>query len=173
MSNLESERVTEIFTDCLFREGEDTTDHVKAEGILHNVGFHPGRLEEYEDEILEMLLELPEEFQASVGGGMSFLNACVDKDGRQWTGEHRVMDQLFLLGTGIGRVKLCLPREVWDALPGGMPYYIVLDRKPQEMLTSEDVDEGARRFRATREHDADQERTYPFYFYETVFAEGK
>ena len=38
---LSSERVEAIFNDCLSKDGEDTSNCVKAEGIAHNVGFHP------------------------------------------------------------------------------------------------------------------------------------
>ncbi len=72
----------------------------------------------------EFLLALPDSFQASGGGGMSFLNACMDRNGVQW-GEHRDIEQLFCLGTALKLCSLCLPRDMWDALPGGMPYYVV------------------------------------------------
>lgn len=124
-SKLNPQRVSAIFMDCLFREGEDTSNHIKAEGVIITVGFHPERLASHKDGIEEMLGELPDEFKQSTGGGWSFLNACNDKNGNQWTGEHRVMEQLFLLGIAIGKVKIQLPREVWPALPGGLPYLVV------------------------------------------------
>lgn len=124
---LNSKRVETIFMDCLFKDGEDTVNYVRAEGIICNVAFHPQRLERYKDEITELLAELPEEFQKSVGGGWSFLNACNDKHGNQWTGEHIRMEQLFQLGVGTGAASLQMPRDVWPLLPGGMPYYVVND----------------------------------------------
>ena len=122
---LNAEQVNAVFTDCLFQDGEDTSKHVKAEGIVRNVGFHPARLESHKTEIVAMLDELPEQFQEKSGGGWSFLNACNDKHGNQWTGLHQTMEQLFQLGIGIGKVKSALPRELWSLLPGAMPYYIV------------------------------------------------
>ena len=122
---LDPEKVNTIFMDCLFKEGEDTSKYVKAEGITMNVGFHPERLESHKAEIATMLEELPEDFKESGGGGMSFLNACKDKHGKQWTGLHQRMEQLFQLGIGVGKVKSLMPREMWGALPGGMPYYVV------------------------------------------------
>jgi len=123
---LTAKRVDEVFRDCLFKEDEDKTNYVKAEGIVTNVGFHPDRLSNYKDEIRQMLDELPDTFKEKSGGGWSFLQACEDKHGNQWTGEHRSMEQLFLLGLAIGAVKCLLPRAVWAALPGGMPYYVIL-----------------------------------------------
>jgi hypothetical protein len=122
---LDPRRVTEIFTDCLFRDDEDTTDHVVAEGIQGKFGFHPGRLEGHRNEIEALLGELPDEFMQSGGGGMTFLNACMDKHGTQWTGLHSVMDQFFVLGLAIGEVEYVWPRHLWGALPGGMPYLLV------------------------------------------------
>lgn len=126
--NLTAERVGTIFGDCLFKPGEDTTDHVKAEGIVHPVGFHPGRLDGHREEIGQLLDELPIQFQSQErggGGGWSFLNACEDKNGNQWADGHLSVEQLFQLGQGIGKVRTCIPREMWRALPGGMPYYAI------------------------------------------------
>ena len=53
------------------------------------------------------------------------MNACMDKSGRQWTGMHLTMEYLFLLGIAIGEVEYLLPREMWEAFPGGMPYLVV------------------------------------------------
>jgi hypothetical protein len=35
------------------------------------------------------------------------------------------MDQLFTLGIAIEKVSFQLPREMWNVLPGGMPYLVV------------------------------------------------
>jgi len=131
---LNSDRVTKIFMDCLFQEEENKDNPVIAEGVVSTVWFHPIRLESYIDEIEEMLNELPEEFHEKTGGGWTFLNACNDKHGNQWTGVHKIMEQLFQLGIGIGKVE-CLtitviPRYLWVFLPGEVPYYtILLERK--------------------------------------------
>lgn len=122
---LSSETVETIFKDCLFKKGEDTSKHIKAEGIMTNVGFHPERLESNRAKIEAMLDELSDEFKESGGGGMSFLNACNDKHGNQWTSLHQSMEQLFQLGIGIGKVKCLMPRNMWNTLPGGMPYYAI------------------------------------------------
>ncbi len=124
-TTINPERVHAIFFDCLFKEGEDTSKHVKVEGITANVGFHPERLNGHKAEIEAMLNELADDFKKSGGGGMSFLNACNDKYGNQWTGLHQRMEQLFQLGIGVGKAELLMPREMWGVLPGGMPYCVV------------------------------------------------
>lgn len=118
---LDPERVTGIFADCLDPDGEG----ISAEGIMVTAIFSPELLERHAAEIRGLLAELPDQFRKSGGGGWSFLNACQDRHGRLWTGEHRVMDQLFMLGVAIGAVSLLLPRDMWPSLPGGMPYYCV------------------------------------------------
>lgn len=125
---ISSEAVTAAFMDCLFTDGEDTTNHVVAEGIVQTVGFHPDRLASHRDEVMAMLMELPVEFRQTGGGGWSFLNACMDKDGAQWTGLHQVMEQLFCMGIALGLCEYQIPREMWDVLPGGMPYIVIKDK---------------------------------------------
>lgn len=122
---LRAAKVTAIFEDCLFKDGEDTSRHVKAEGVIHTVLLHPDRLKQHESEIAALLTELPIEFQESGGGGMSFAHAYLDRYGNQWTGRHRVMEQLFLLGLASDKVTCLMPREAWRTLPGGLPYYMV------------------------------------------------
>jgi hypothetical protein len=123
---LSAENVHHIFMDCLFNDDEEKKDPVVAEGITLSVGFNPVRLKKNEESIYGMLKELPASFQKDSGGGMSFLQACEDKDGNQWTGMHQTMQELFLLGLAAGKVQYCLPKELWSALPGGVPYLTVL-----------------------------------------------
>jgi len=82
-------------------------------------------LNSHREEIVAMLGELPTAFKRSAGGGHSFLEACNDKYGNQWTGFHTNMEQLFQLGIAIGMVECQVPPELWPALPGGKPYYVV------------------------------------------------
>ena len=77
--------------------------------------------------IVEMLEQLPFKFRESGGGGWSFLNACRRADGYHW-GEHIDMARLFALGMAVGRVKPSLPDSMIHLLPGGMPYFVFLDR---------------------------------------------
>ena len=114
-------RVNEVFMDCLFRDGEDTTNHIVAEGIMSTYGFHPERLETHRNDIKELLERLPDEFKE----GWSFLNACNDRDGEQWTGLHTTMEQLVVLGIALGFASYLMPRDLWSVMPGGMPYFNV------------------------------------------------
>jgi hypothetical protein len=130
---INSQRVTDILRDCLYRPEEITGDAVPegaiiVEGILRNFGLHPERLESHRAEVTEMLSHLPTQFRDSAhggDGGWSFLNACQDANDEQWTSFHQTMDALFVLGIGLGLAAWLLPRGMWDALPGGMPYVVV------------------------------------------------
>ena len=121
---LTSDKVREIFMDCLFRENESHDDYINIEGITMNIGLHPGRVESHKAEIEELLDELNPNFRKDVGGGWSFLKWCTDKEGHQW-GEHRNGEELAILGMAIGKVKYLFPRNIWGALPGSVPYLMI------------------------------------------------
>lgn len=121
---LTASAVEAILDECLFRVGEDTSDPAVGNGVVCDFGFHRERLNARKADILALLHELPEQFQVDSGGGWSFLNACVTKDGSHW-GEHRNIEQLMALGIASEQASLLLPRELWAALPGGMPYFCV------------------------------------------------
>lgn len=122
---LTAENVHLIFMNCLFKEDEQKENHKIGEGVMLNVGFHPERLALSELSIIEMLNELPDSFKKSGGGGMSFMNMCVDKNDTQWTDFHKTMDELVCLGNAIGKLTYLMPREMWSAFPGGMPYIVI------------------------------------------------
>ena len=130
MNTINPQAVEATLIDCLFTDeeapdGKPPKDAVMAEGILRNFGLHPQRLESHREEVKGWLDLLSDDFRYGGGGGMSFLNACYDRNGEQWTGLHLRMEQLFVLGIGLGMARWTLPREMWDVLPGGMPYVTV------------------------------------------------
>lgn len=132
---LTAPKVMAILVDCLFNENENDKDKppenaVIVKGLVRSFGFHPGRLESHRDEVKELLAELPDNFQEDKGGGWSFLNACMTKDGEQW-GEHIDMEALFCLGIGLGLAKWQM-LAMKEVMPGGMPYVVVLNDQPKE-----------------------------------------
>ena len=122
---LTEENVHEIFIECLYKENENTEEHVKTEAIMMTIGFHPKRLKINSEKIVHLLNQLPNTFQKDGGGGMSFLNMCDDKNNKQWTNSHKQMDELVALGIASGNLNYILPRELWSSLPGNMPYLVV------------------------------------------------
>ena len=121
---LTSENVTSTFLSCLFKEGESHESLKEAEGVIIRVGFHPERLKKAEPDIIDLLDGLPSEFKKE-NGGASFLGMNEDRNGDQWTGMHKVMDELVTLGVAIGKISFLIPRKLWAALPGGMPYLAI------------------------------------------------
>ena len=132
---LTAHTVNETFLDCLYGEDlpedpeEYPDDALIVEGIMITVAFRKDTLTGHRATIDALLDELPDPFHEDRGGGWSFLNACNDRHNRQWADLHRTMEELVLLGLGTGRVRFGLPRDIWPALPGGMPYFTI-DRKP-------------------------------------------
>ena len=121
---LNSETVREIFLNCLFKENENRDNAIMVTGITFSVGFNPIRLNKHKEDIVQLLDNLKDEFKQDLGGGYSFLEACFDKYGNHW-GEHRNVEELFLLGIAIDKVEYLLPRELWMTLPGGVPYLVI------------------------------------------------
>ena len=114
--------VNKIFKFCLYKKNEikngvTPLDTIIAKGIMMNVGFNPTRLEFYKKEITDMISQLS--FQNG-----SFLKMCDAKNG-QWTGLHADMEELLCLGVAIGKIEYDLPKNVWSALPGGMPFITI------------------------------------------------
>lgn len=121
---LTAENVERLFAQCTHGDGPAT------EGIMSSVSLD---VTGHKGAIGEMLACLPEEFHKSGGGGWSFLNACMTRNGEQWTGMHQTMEKLFMLGIAAGQAKWLLPRDMWPALPGGMPY-VVIDAQAERQI---------------------------------------
>ena len=128
---LDSKRVQELLIDSL--EPRIDPDHtIITQGVVHSYGFNADKIAKNKQEIIELLNELPDVFFEDSGGGMSFIQACMDKHGNHW-GEHHSMEELFCLGVGINRVRELLPRELSIALPGGVPYYIIFHEDKEDI----------------------------------------
>jgi len=126
---LTSENVETIFGDCLFETVKEAVNGVIiVEGLICKFGFNPSKIKEYENNICEMLNELPLEFREE-NGGMTFLNGYINKNKIQWGGQAS-LDKLLCLGNAIGKVKcLTTSPEIWSLLPGGAPYYVITKEK--------------------------------------------
>lgn len=118
---LTTDFVNSTYDACCFWEGEDTTSHIKAEGITVKAQFHPARLASYTPLIVLMLAELPDAFRQPQGA--SFLGLGYDKHGRQWASSHLEMERLILLGIAIDKVECTSPKILWSKLPRDMPFY--------------------------------------------------
>lgn len=127
MSCLTPQAVEVLFGACHEPLGTAGGDVVEVDTVAGPTWLKNAAVREHRDEIAWLLAELPDEFMASKGGGWSFLNACIDRHGDPWTGMQMTVAKLFALGEAAGLVVCQMPREMWDVLPGGMPYYVVAD----------------------------------------------
>ena len=116
---LTSNHVEQAFRSSL---AENVEGAIVIEGIVHKVAFDPGRVAGQRDAVVAMIADLQDEFITTRGGGWSFLNLCMDRHGNQWTGLHLAMEQLCMLAIALELGRWVLPKELWSALPGGMPY---------------------------------------------------
>ena len=95
-----------------------------VEGTLQNFAFNRSALEGFRSEIISMLNQLPDSFMDDGGMGISLMQMVATKDDELW-GEQYTADELFVLAKGLGLAKFTLPREMWQILPGAMPYITV------------------------------------------------
>ena len=118
-------KLTSEAVDALMRKCVSTAG-IETRGIYNTYVFDDLQIAESAETIHALLRQLPDQFRAECGGGWSFLNACDDKDGNQWTGLHVEMEALFCLGIAAGKARWMGSRETWNLFPGGMPYVTVL-----------------------------------------------
>jgi len=123
-----STKVHELVKKCLYKDeeifgGKPPEGHILVEGIVNKFAFHPGRIATHKEEIRALLNEMPDDFHKHKGGGMSFLNLCMDKHGAHWA-EHPTMGSLVCLGIAAGMASYCFPRDMWSIFPGSMPYVV-------------------------------------------------
>jgi hypothetical protein len=132
-----AERVTQTVMACMYSDedvealhGEPPEDAIIVEGLTANFGFKPENVRANTDAINKLIDEIvPEDFYK----GMSFLNLPLDKNGELW-GEHQQAEALYAMAKAVGRAEFVLPREMWGAFPGGMPY-ILFFKEPRPKHT--------------------------------------
>lgn len=105
---------------------------VQVAGSRFLCRFDPDKLREHRSDIAQLVAQLPLEFQPYPrgGGGWSMLNACVRQDGVQWCDFQQIADILACLAIAAGEAKWLFKRYLWNVLPGGMPYLLVVTCEP-------------------------------------------
>jgi hypothetical protein len=96
---------------------------------------------ENHESVREILSQLPVAFMEK-NGGASALKATVNADNYRW-GDARNVDELVTLGVGCGYVEFLSPRGSWKNLPGGVPYFKVLEERkevPHKRISDLDED---------------------------------
>lgn len=110
---------------CMLDDVEPEDGAISVDGLTGQWWFHAQRINEKSEQIAELLRELPTPFHAGSGGGWSFTKASNDRHGNEWTSRNQDMESLFALGIAAGLAKWLDDRDVWHAMPGGVPYVIV------------------------------------------------
>lgn len=139
MTTLTPQAVQDLLEQCLPYEKTEMTDEqilelvdagylIKTPGIMATFVFDPKKIEEHKAEICDLASQLHDEFFMDTGGGWSFLNICSDKDDNLWTGEHRVCEMLCVLMIAAGIANWVGPKEIWEVMPGGMPYIQIIPK---------------------------------------------
>ncbi len=123
MALIDSVSVHNLFVSCLTDDKDETA--VIAEMLACKVYMSKDKVEAAREQITKDLLNLHPNFIRATGGGWTFINACLDRNGDLWTNCHRDMDELVTMGVMIGKVIMLFPRNHWDSLPGGVPYFVV------------------------------------------------
>lgn len=118
--------VDKLVSACLYGDERPEEGALIVRGIVRTFGFDRDKVAERVGQVESLIRELPEPFLSSAGGGWSFLNLCVDRHDRQW-GEHPTMEALCCVAIAAGRASWLFPRDLWDALPGGVPYIVFED----------------------------------------------
>jgi hypothetical protein len=116
---IDPNRVEELFLTGLGNGGGD-----EIEGIIATYLMKFDKVDAHRGEIISMLEQLPDEFMDNGGGGWSFLNLCTDKTGALWTGMQPTAEKLYVLAATLGLASFLMPRDLWSALPGGVPYIV-------------------------------------------------
>ena len=122
---LTPENVQHVLTTCLYVRpmSKAILEHepLIVEGYVHRFEFDRHMLNKERKHIEEMLAELPEEFKR----GNSFMEMYHKRNGEQWTGVMKPMEDLMALGIAVGKISYMQPRDIWWSLPGGMPNLII------------------------------------------------
>lgn len=108
-------RIEYVFDEVAKERGVD------VRGAMLRLFLDKEKLETHRADVVSWLNELDPKFKE----GWSLMQAVATKDGELW-GEQRDADALFTLAQALGLAEPTMPRELWHALPGCMPYYTVL-----------------------------------------------
>lgn len=120
------ERVRSTYERCYRDPTARIFAKAEVEAWIHRHTFSVNQLTKAREDIVKMLLCLPEGFRHDEKGGGSVSQMIMRADGTMWTGDMPDVEKLIALGMGVGLMEFCAPRERWPLLPGGFPYVRVM-----------------------------------------------
>lgn len=120
---LTREAVLRLIRECLAPDGGEDTVIARMFGNDYALNVN-GR----EEEIRDLLYQLPDEFVEDTGAGHSLLGAIFRSDGVRWAENYVEAQHLLALGVAARIVEELFPIWMRQHLPEGAPYYIVKTR---------------------------------------------
>lgn len=133
-ATLTEQNVEKIFEDCLLKSDSPEEATIVA-GVMTTAFFRTDKLNEHKKELIAMIDQL-----AKINKGPHFTSLCFTEEGNIWTENHKVIDELMILGlaTEILQIPLDLPRAEWNAsFPDGLPFVIRNHKKDNEKVVGE------------------------------------
>lgn len=122
---LTGDRVHTLLGECL--SSADSRDVAVIHGVSRTFSVDLNKIAAAKSEIGQMLMQMADNFMldGDKAGGWSFLNACVDRRGVQWTDLHSTVEELVVLGMASGLAFYTFSRDIWEVLPGGVPFFTI------------------------------------------------
>ncbi len=135
---LDSDKVIELISKCKFSDSEivnglPTKEFTYVQGIANEYFLNTARLNENKREIAKLVDMLP--IVPLIP--QSFLSLCVDKNGRQWTGDQGVMELLLIMGIACDLIEYAAPKEEWSKYVGSVPIVVRSLKDPNAKVVGE------------------------------------
>lgn len=96
---------------------------IPVRGIARNFMFDAEKIEKNREDIASLLSHTDPGFHKDTGGGATFMRLSVDKSEKIW-GSQQTAEVLMCLAIAARYGSYCMPRDLWGALPGGVPYVV-------------------------------------------------
>lgn len=155
---LDPENVYKLFRDCMFndseiRNGVPTLEYTYVDGISHQFVLNTKKVNENKEKIAKLIDLLPVSRIPQ-----TFVNLCIDKSGRLWTGDQSVMELLMVLGLACGIIEYTCPREDWKNMIGGVPVINKTSKDLKETIVGESPEEFSKYLSKEEKKKAEEEK---------------
>jgi hypothetical protein len=121
---LEASNVEKVFAECINDDGSNRAQVVTIAGLTGDFTFFKLVLDQWENDIIDMLRQLPEAFTGKDSGD-TYLNLCYNREKLRWTVDNATMEKLIVLGIAIGKAAFYLPKKTGDSFQINMPYVVI------------------------------------------------
>ena len=116
---LEATNVEKVFAECIKNDESCRAEVVTVAGITKSFTFFELVLCQWENDIIDLLSQLPEAF---LDKGDAFHKMGYNRENLQWTTDNAIMEKLVVLGIAIGRSVFYLPKSSQQI---NVPYVVI------------------------------------------------